>query len=121
MTFLFSRGPSSIHSRILGSIGITEKVDAGYTVLTYSCGVWISRCDLVNFRFADHPHKAAAHAIPLSRRSDANLNLRLSRWTDAVRLFVAVYCVSRFVNIILRNGAALFVTTPCQILLQMPD
>jgi hypothetical protein len=25
------------------------------------------------FRIANHPHKAAAHAIPLSRRSDANL------------------------------------------------
>ncbi len=37
------------------------------------------------FLFADHPHKAAAHAIPLSRRSDANLNFRLSRWTDALR------------------------------------
>jgi hypothetical protein len=30
-------------------------------------------------RIADHPHRAAAHAIPLSRRSDANLNFRLSR------------------------------------------
>jgi hypothetical protein len=65
-----------------------------------------------HFRLADHPHKAAAHAIPLSRRSDANLNFRLSRWTDALRLFVVVYCVSRFVNIILRNDAVLFVTTP---------
>jgi len=34
------------------------------------------------------------------------------RWTDALRLFVVVYCVSRFVNIILRNDAVLFVTTP---------
>ncbi len=65
-----------------------------------------------NFRFADHPHNAAAHAIPPSRRSDANLNFRLSRWTDALRLFVVVYCVSHFVSIILRNEAALFVTTP---------
>jgi hypothetical protein len=63
-------------------------------------------------RLADHPHKAAAHAIPPSRRSDTNLNFRLSRWTDALRLFVVVYCVSRFVNIILRNEAVLFVTTP---------
>jgi hypothetical protein len=64
------------------------------------------------FRVADHPHKAAAHAIPLSRRSDANLNFRLSRWTDALRLFVVVYCVSGFVSIMLRNEAVLFVTTP---------
>jgi hypothetical protein len=63
-------------------------------------------------RVADHPHKAAAQAIPLSRRSHANSNFRLSRWTDALRLFVVVYCVSRFVNIILRNDAGLFVTTP---------
>jgi hypothetical protein len=48
-------------------------------------------------RFANHPHRAAAPAIPLSRRSDNNLNFRLSRWTDALRLFVIVYCVSRFV------------------------
>ena len=34
------------------------------------------------------------------------------RWTDALRLFVVVYCVSRFVNIVLRNDAVLFVTTP---------
>lgn len=63
------------------------------------------------FRIADHPHKAAAHAIPLSKRSDANLNFRLSRWTDALRLFVVVYCVSRFVNIMLRNEAVLFAMT----------
>jgi hypothetical protein len=63
------------------------------------------------FRIA-YPHKAAAHAIPLSRRSDANLNFRLSPWTDVLRLFVVVYRVSRFVNIILRNEAVLFVTTP---------
>ena len=66
----------------------------------------------VSFGLAGHPRKAAAPAIPLSRRSDANLNFRLSRWTDALRLFVVVYCVSRFVNIILRNEAVLFVTTP---------
>jgi hypothetical protein len=63
-------------------------------------------------RVADHPYKAAAQAMPLSRRSDANLNFRLSRWTDALRLFVVVYCVSRIVNIISRNDAVLFVTTP---------
>jgi hypothetical protein len=66
----------------------------------------------LNFWIANHPHKAAAHAIPPSRRSDADLNFRLSRWTDALRLFVVVYCVSHFVSIILRNEAALFVTTP---------
>jgi hypothetical protein len=69
------------------------------------------RWDL-NFRVADHPHKAAAHAIPQSGRSDANLKFRLSRWTDALRLYVVVYCVSRFVYIMLRNEAVLFVTTP---------
>ena len=64
--------------------------------------------------------KADAHAIPLSRRSDANLNFRLSRWTDALRLFVAVYCVSRVVNIIfieergraLRNNAMTDLASP---------
>lgn len=64
------------------------------------------------FRIADHPQKAAAHAIPLSRCSDANFNLRLSHWADVLRLFVVVYRVSRFVKIILRNEAVLLVTTP---------
>jgi hypothetical protein len=68
-----------------------------------------------NTRNACSPMAASisfSSTIPPSRRSDANLNFRLSRWTDALRLFVVVYCVSHFVNIILRKEAALFVTTP---------
>ena len=41
------------------------------------------------FRLADQLHRAA-HAIPLSRRSDDSLNFRLTRWIDAFRLFAIV-------------------------------
>src|SRR6516164_6798217 len=96
MTFLFSRGPSSIHSRILGSIGITEKVDAGYTVLTHSCGNWVSRCDLGNFPFADQSPRAHLGSLPRGWMACSNQQGQNGRWLLTQSL----------VSILRRAGAA---------------